>query len=547
MPDAPFRRVPALLRRAVLGSLTALLCLQAAASLRWRIEHDAPLFHYAAFLMGERGRFPYRDFFETSVPGVFAFHYAVVKLFGYGDAAFRLVDLALLALLLGATCVFMSRFGRAAAWAAAAAFGLVYLSEGQTMTLQRDYLGLVPVACALACVPRAAAGGAGWAGLRRSAAAGALFGLAALLKPHLALGLPLVCGAVVAFRREAGGQGRRDLLKCAAVCLLSFLFPLLLAALWLYANSALGAFLWMFTNYLPLHAALTGAQEELSGPARAFYLFEQTLRFGGYGPALLAALAAGYHFAAQDGRGRETNISYAALAALAAAYLCYPALGGKFWDYHFMPTAYFLTLAAGLCFFRARPAPRGGDDGATLRGALPAVVFAAALCLQLNLPAYTAELFRTLRPAYVAVPPKAGRVDEMAAVLRARLRDGDTVQPLDWANGAVHAMLLARATLATRFLYDYHFYHHTSSPVVVRLRREFLAELREAAPRFILEVTADKPWFPAAGSPRAFPELYRFVETNYTVAARGQGFVLYERKGEVNPPPGANDDGGRVD
>ena len=43
-------------------------------------------------------------------------------------------------------------------------------------------------------------------------------------------------------------------------------------------------------------------------------------------------------------------------------------------------------------------------------------------------------------------------------------------------------------------------------------------------------MTADKPWFPAADSPDAFPELYQHVEAHYRVAARGNGFVLYERK-----------------
>lgn len=534
MAAASFRRFLPPARWLAVGALAALLCLQAVASLRWRIEHDTPLLHYAAFLMDERGRFPYRDIFETSMPGAFAFHYAVVRLFGYGDLAFRLVDLALLAVLLGATYAFMRRFGRAPAWAAAATYGLVYLSKGQTLSLQRDYVGVIPLACALACLP----GGAGRApGLARFAAVGALFGLAALMKPHLLMGLPVVCGALVVYRRDAGVKGRRDLLKCAGVCLAALLVPPALAALWLWLNSALADFLWVFFNYLPLHTALTGAQEELHGFGRFFYLFEQTLGVGGYGPLLLAGLFAGYHYASQPTRDRETSISYAALALLAALYLFYPTLAGQFWDYHFLPTAYFLTLAASVCLFApGAESPRAGV-ASRLRAALPVVVFCAAVCLQLNLPEYTAGLWRTLRPSYVPAPPKAGRVDELAAVLKSRLGPGDTVQPLDWANGAVHAMLLARATLATRFMYDYHFYHHTSSPVVRGLRQEFLTELKRAAPRFVVEVTADKPWFPAPGSPDSFPELYGYLGEHYAAAARGNGFVLYERKATTPPPP----------
>jgi 4-amino-4-deoxy-L-arabinose transferase-like glycosyltransferase len=526
MPSRPLHlgRVAPVLRHLVVGTLAALLCAQAAGSLRWRMEHDTPLLHYVAFLMDEHGRFPYRDLFETSMPGTFAFHYAVVKLFGYGDAAFRALDLALLAALLAAVHVFMRRFGRAAGLAAAFTFGLLYLSKGQTMTLQRDYLGLVPVAWALCCLPSDFSRAPGrW----RFAAAGALFGAAFLLKPHLALGLPVVCGALVVFRRESRGRDRRDVLACALVCALGFVAPLLAAALWLAYNGALADFLSIFFGYLPLHVALTGAQEELRGLDRLFYLFEQTLTLGGYGPLLLCALCAAYHFSAHAHERRETLVSYLTLALCAALYLVYPALAGKFWDYHFMPTAFFLTLPAALCFFG--PTTEARDDSSNVRAMLAVLVFAAAVCLQLSLPKYAVNLFKTLRPGHTLVPPKAGRVDAIAGELRARLRPGDTVQPLDWTHGALHAMLDARAPLATEFLYDYHFYHHATSPVVRRLRHEFLTQLRQSAPRFIIETRGDKPWLRAPDAPGGFPELQRLLDADYHVVAEGNGFRLHER------------------
>jgi hypothetical protein len=72
------------------------------------MEHDTPLLHYVAFLMDQHGRFPYRDVFET-MPGAFAMHFVIAKLFGYGDVAFRTVDLVLLGLLCAATYLFMRR------------------------------------------------------------------------------------------------------------------------------------------------------------------------------------------------------------------------------------------------------------------------------------------------------------------------------------------------------------------------------------------------------------------------------------------------------
>ena len=48
--------------------------------------------------------------------------------------------------------------------------------------------------------------------------------------------------------------------------------------------------------------------------------------------------------------------------------------------------------------------------------------------------------------------------DEIAAfLLAADLQPGDTVLPVDWTEGAVHAMLIAKALPASPFIYDYYF------------------------------------------------------------------------------------------
>lgn len=529
-------RIRASLQYIIIGSLGALLCAQAVVSTKWRMEHDTPLLHYAAFLMDEHGRFPYRDIFETSMPGTFAFHYAVVKLFGDGDGAFRSVDLALLCLLLAATYVFMRRFGRPAGLAASVTFGLLYLSKGQTMSLQRDYIGLIPVACSLLCLP---ADTERTVSSARFAVAGLLFGAAATIKPHLAIGLPVIFGTLVAFRWGRRGKSLRDFLMCGAVCGLSFLLPAVLAVLWLWKNSALADFAAMFFNYLPLHVSLTGAQEDLSGFDRVFYLVEQTLQFGGYGALVLCALFAGYRVAARSGQKRETMLSCVAVFLCALAYTIYPALGGKFWDYHFLPLAYFLCAACSLLLSDTTPVRRE-DVASESRVLLLPVIFLAAICVQLNLPRYFVAALRGLRTGRVASAPNGGRVDEIAAWLKRRAGPSDTVQPLDWANGAIHAMLLSRTRLATEFMYEYHFYHHVSSPVIQNLRREFIEQLRQSAPRFIVETRINKPWIPGGDPAMSFPELRQYVTANYVVAAEGNGYVIYERTQQPGDPPQQN-------
>ena len=62
------------------------------------------------------------------------------------------------------------------------------------------------------------------------------------------------------------------------------------------------------------------------------------------------------------------------------------------------------------------------------------------------------------------------------------------VQPLDWDGGALHGMLLAKAITATPYICDFQLYHHVSTPYIQGLRRDFLADLEQAMPAFIIDM-----------------------------------------------------------
>lgn len=103
------------------------------------------------------------------------------------------------------------------------------------------------------------------------------------------------------------------------------------------------------------------------------------------------------------------------------------------------------------------------------------------------------------------------------------------MQPLDWAGGAVHALLLSKARLATRFIYDFHFYHHVSNPYIQNLRREFVRDLEMRRPRFVVEIVGeDKPWVSGTDTTREFPALRSLLARDYRTACQGNGYVIYE-------------------
>lgn len=513
------------LGKSLLVTLALSVLLMSLSSLDWRMEHDTPLLTYAAFLMDSQGAFPYRDFFETSMPGTFAFHYSLARLFGYSDLAFRLVDLALLFLLLTATCLFMSRFGRAAALCSAALFGLVYLSHGQELSLQRDYLGALPLALALLCIPaHPPSASQRW----RPAVIGFLLGLSFLIKPHLILSLPVFLAALAALRGEGGGFSLRHVAVDAAVMGASLLVPILAAAAWLAANDAWHPFLRIFLRYLPLHTSITGGGVTIGGTYRAEYLLFHGLQIGGYSVLLACALLAFQRYFGHPDSPRSLRVSAALLLLLVLAYAVYPVLSGKFWPYHYMPFIYFSCVSIGLGFsgwprLAAPPWPARARECLVLSAVLMASV------VQSKSPEALTKVYGYLRGYRISFAPKQGRVDEIAAWLSPRLQPGDRVQPLDWTGGSIHAMLIAKARLATEFLYDYHFYHHLSSPLIQALRGEFMDQLIQAKPRFIIEIETQKPWVSGHDTSREFPELKAFIQAGYAAVHAGDGYRIHER------------------
>ncbi|NLI77723.1 MAG: hypothetical protein GX442_14975 [Candidatus Riflebacteria bacterium] len=508
------------------GYLAVFLAVQAGYSLGWRFQHDFPLLHYAAWLMVEHGKVPYRDFFETSMPGTFGYQALIVRLVGFGEVPLRLLDLGLLAVASGLLMFILRAFPWVVRIGAAALFGLCYLELGPEMSLQRDFIGLLPVAVAVAlALPSDRPAGPG-----RWFAIGLSFGLAATVKPHLALGAIVVLpclwwefrgheefrGHMTKFP-ESGHVSPKFPRFLAAAAVVGLLLPWALALVWLSREDALAPFWEMTRQYLPLHIDLSGDYRMLAGGERPGYLFWSYLDLGTRAVWLIPILSGLWLGLTAPEAPPERRRTAAMLGLLALVYSFYPVLGGKFWSYHWLPFQFFAVALA--C---TNLAPGRMTAG---RAALLGLFILVMLWDVGPSPAFREQLAGHPPP-----PPKQGRVDAMAGFLRERLRPGDLVQPLDWTGGALHAMLLARAPIATPFLYDYHFYHHLGNPFVEELRARFLARLREARPAYILEVYLDKPWITGPGSTLEFPALRAWLREQYGIAQRGDGYVIYQRR-----------------
>ena len=497
------------LQQIAIALLFVFLAAQAALSLQWPIAHDeAPLF-YEAFLMRAEGLVPYRDLFDFQMPGSFIAYFILGLLSGFDDLRIRILDLVILAVLSIITYFAMRRFGKTSALAAPILFGLEYLQGGPSMSLQREYLLLVFLALAVWVSMR------GITTLKQRITLGLLFGLAAVIKPHAAIGLiPILLFDIADISKRSNISLPRSAWTSLLPAALGFAVPILAVIAWLAFTNALTPFISIAVNYWPLYSQINGAMELNTGTARWAFLFGQLPRLGGHWLWLIPALIGIYFH-----QHKQTWL----LASLALCYAIYPAFSGQFFPYHFIPFTYFIILLASLTV----EFPLSSSTRSVHPSRLVFIFQLSSLILVLSLLLPSRTFIRQLQGKPVAT--STDRAGEIARFLDANLQPGDTVQPLDWTGGTLLAMLESRSRIATPYVFDFYFYHHVSHPYIQSLRADFMNDLQSANPRFIVEVTAeDKPWVSGADSSRSFPGLRLYLNENYSVTIQKDGYVIYE-------------------
>lgn len=467
---------------------------------------DQAVMAYLGFLVAH-GWVPYRDFFDMNTAGAHLANAAIGSITGFGERGARLVDLAWLTALLWLTWQLLRDRGLGIARGAMAFAAAIYLSGGLSWTLEREALLLPFVAAALLLCERHgsqrdAARGAGLTHL----VAGLCLGVATTIKPQAAIFLaPLAVHAWSATRRLAvvAGLGLGAAAPPAAVLV------------WLTWQGALPAFVEMATEYWPLYNAISGDRPHLvlAPAALAWERVRGALTFGLH-PALPLAGAAvlgtrlALHDAGQSPDRRRAVRLHAGMA-LGAWAAVIPA--AKFWAYHWWPFCYFAVLLGARAF----------DAGAGARfrrqSALAIVLLFAGIS------------WSNVGPWARPVRFPFADVQRMTAFLQEHARPGDTAVPLDWIEGALHAMLGARVLPGTPFVYDFHFSHHVSSPYIQRLRGRFLDAFDRRQPRFVIRIHRPGRFEGPDTSPD-FPELDARLSSRYRVALSDPAFEILERQ-----------------
>jgi hypothetical protein len=353
---------------------------------------------------------------------------------------------------------------------------------------------------------------------------GILLGVCVLIKPQILIGaIPLVWYLVAGVRNPREGGNTRKLTRNLVLCAVGILIPTCLMILYLILRQGLGPFQDIMWNYWPLYTHLTGDHATIGGTERLWYLVTMTVDGIGKSFWLPPAIAGLIVYTVEPRYRRRTLLVWSLLVGFAV----YPALSGQFWYYHWLPFHYMAMVAACLCIIPV------SESAGTIRTAIPRIVFGVFVIMFVVTQGYKAYVeFGAWREGHEVVV-RDGVPDRISGYLIPHLEPDDKVQPLDWTGGAVHGMLMARARLATRFMYDFHFYHHIDSPYTQKLRSEFLDELKQVRPRFIVDILRNKPWVHGENTTDEFPELIRFIQQNYRVARNDPYFRIYVLSGQT--------------
>lgn len=509
-----------ILNAAVFTPVVLLLLLEAVQSFKWRMFSDGHCFIYMAYLMDRFHYLPYRDFFDINTPGLYAIYYLIGRIVGYDHFGFRCADLLYLTVIMVLTAFGMRAFGWRVALFASLTFGLTFLSLApNNFGMQKEYLALLPLSAALLVACSRKTIPISW----RAWITGFLFGICATIKPHTAIGLPVVVVFQWVETRSLEPReplGLRVGLWLTLYTSLGFAVPVLVMLGWLWQEGILGDFLEMATNFWPLYTSISGDGSVYHGLSLLKFDLKGYFQFGGQTlllvPAVLGAFVSLFFSQLDAYRRRRVLL----LCALAFSYSLYVVVGGKFWSYHWLLFLYFVVLLASLCLI--------GEPRSKNRTQELFQVFVVVASL---IPFMSTTAYRTI--AYGVTgdrlpPPHEGKADEIADYLKRNLSGQDTVQAIGQSEPAIQAMLTARAKAATSFHYDFMLYYHVSNPYIRMLRNRFLTELQNASPRFIIEIqkSSEHVWARSVD----WPELRDFIARSYVIDAQGAGYVIFRRR-----------------
>jgi len=479
-------------------------------SLNHPITADLAMLHYSAWLINEKNFVLYRDIFDINFPAPYLFHSLLGNWLGYEALPLRWIDFVLMALLGWASWKIVSQLSKPAAITGFSLFCLLYWVNGGEYVLERDVLALIPAALAFAV--------ASGEKLSRNTVVliGILAAIACSMKPNTVVMVPVLLWML---------HSSHALKKHTAIVLflLTMLFVALIPFSWVIAQSGLDSFIDIYRHYMPIYANSRYDLWHYSNSAERWKaLLSQYAQWGGIALLLSAPGLLWARLLHQHNKALHKRITQ--LAAITFAFTLYEVIAGKFWLNHMFPSAYWSFL----CFALLLTTPT--EQSATWKKTVAILLLIPCAGLGWSLASWSLPLMRQAHQKEIAAP-EDWRARQVANYLQAQhLQADDTVQMLDMAGDGQAALLMAKATSATRFLIDVPLWMQPDSQKIQALRQEFLQELQQKNPVYI--VYFEQFLHPGGGNRlKEFKPLYQWLTDNYEIAEqREAAYIIFRRK-----------------
>lgn len=451
-----------------------------------------------------------------NMPGAHWFNALIGTVFGFSDRGFQRANLLILLITMVLIFMWLRSFSNLTAITGSLLVGVFFFQYGPAMSLQREFITLPFLLASLIIFPLTRSQERYWKFLL----VGILVSCSVLIKPQSGLILVIFVGMAFLNHKQDSHQPVRTLLPYFAIMGMGFLVPLIMTVLHFLLNNSLNSFLEIAFKYWPLYNQINARLEITPGGIQPLELIKGIQSIGSRGLWLLPAVM-GLFVSWKDSPISSTAQSKVLLIA-GGAFVSFieVIVANKYWEYHWFPMLFFLIMLSALAL-----APFSQQ----LR-LIHVWVSIGAICLIAGFNLRPSVDFWMQTQAGSSSSPQGGRVDEISHYLKENLDPDDTVQPLDWTNGAVQSMLEARVRPASRYLYDFYFYHHVSNPEIQFIRQDLIKQLDFSKPKVIIQFYDGRPWVSGMDTTRDFPELQQFLAENYYVDKDKNGYRLWMRK-----------------
>jgi hypothetical protein len=509
------RRGTFFVRMGTLAAFAAGLAAYVVISWHWPLIYDMTVMHYVSFLI-DKGWAPYRQIGDMNMPGAYLFEGWALHLFGSSDVGWRLYDFSLSAVTIGAMISIARRYDWLAGLVAGGTFALVHASEGPRNAGQRDQVMAVLLVTGYAFCFEAVRRHRAWLMLPAAFA----MAMAASVKPTLVLAGPVLLVLVVLELRRQGARWGGSVGYTVA----GFVLAGAIVVGFLVEHQSMHAFVYDLTTMIPSYAGVL--------PTPWPTMLRLTLQI-----PMWVYIGCGVVVATLDRTWKDWEFRALLVGVLLGLISFYGQRKG-FGQHRYTAVAFALLWVTIQMFLALR---RPGV-------ARYVAVTALAFVVLVNIP-------RDLQWTY-----RQTRVDPFSTYLERDLGEIGTgrlqgqVQCLDIIDGCLNALYHLKIVQSSGSTGDILYFLPERTPVIDRVRAEFLGEMERQRPDFIVMSNLTFKGARSFEKVRQWPEFAGFLEQNYRVVVQREfgeglptshlgmdsdvlGYRIYARRGVSVPFP----------